>query len=103
MDMDKAAVFLAASILITLAGVIIVIGLVLVNYILNKYWKPVTIFSVDSWTLFSQSTSQHYVDNHPEMIAARNRELDNIPTLTDTNKGKKNERTMGRKVQAKQD
>ena len=38
--MDQAAVFLAGSIL-TMAGfVVLVIGIVAINNIIHKYWKP---------------------------------------------------------------
>jgi hypothetical protein len=41
MDMDQAAVFLAGSILTMLGFVIVVIGIVVINNIFHKYWKPV--------------------------------------------------------------
>ena len=40
--MDQAAVFFAGSILIMLGFIIIVAGVVAINNILHKYWKPVT-------------------------------------------------------------
>lgn len=47
--MDQAAVFLAGSIL-TALGFIVVIGtIVIINNLLSKYWKPVRIFTADSW------------------------------------------------------
>ena len=53
MNMDQAATFLAGSIL-TSIGVLVVIGAVLVvNNLLSKYWKPVRIFTVDSWSGFN--------------------------------------------------
>ena len=53
MDMDSAAAFLAGSILY---GVGIVFGLVccvVINNILNRFWKPVRIFTKDSWVAFN--------------------------------------------------
>ena len=47
--MDQAAVWLAGSILTVLGFVVIVAGVVIVNNILHKYWKPVRIFTHDSW------------------------------------------------------
>ena len=41
MDMDQAAVFLAGSILTMLGFVVVVIGIVIINNILHKYWKPI--------------------------------------------------------------
>jgi Flp pilus assembly protein protease CpaA len=49
MDMDQAAVWLGGSILLMLGLVTVVIGLVFINNILHKYWKPVSIFTKDSW------------------------------------------------------
>jgi hypothetical protein len=51
MDMDQAAVFLAGSILTALGFVALIVAVVVVNNILHKYWKPVRIFSADSWNL----------------------------------------------------
>jgi hypothetical protein len=51
MDMDQAAVFLAGSILTALGFVVLVAAIVAVNNIISKYWKPVRIFSADSWNL----------------------------------------------------
>jgi hypothetical protein len=51
MDMDQAAVFLAGSILTALSFVVVVAGIVAINNIIHRYWKPVKIFSADSWNL----------------------------------------------------
>ena len=45
MDMDQAAVFLAGSILTAMGFVILVAGIVAINNILHKYWKPVTFIN----------------------------------------------------------
>jgi hypothetical protein len=42
--MDQAAVWLAGSILFALGAVVIVAGIVVINNILHKYWKPVQFF-----------------------------------------------------------
>ncbi len=55
MDMNQAAVFLAGSILTSLGLVVLVIGAVVINNIIDKFWKPVTIFNKDSFTLFGNS------------------------------------------------
>jgi hypothetical protein len=47
MDMDQAAVWLAGSILTTLGFVVVIMGIVVVNNILHKYWKPIQLFR---WT-----------------------------------------------------
>ena len=49
MDMDQAAVFLAGSILTVMGFIVVVAGIVAINNILHKYWKPVRIFTADSW------------------------------------------------------
>jgi hypothetical protein len=51
MSMDQAAVWLAGSILTSLGFVVIIAGVIVVNNILHKYWKPVRIFTADSWNL----------------------------------------------------
>lgn len=50
MDMDQAAVFLAGSILTALGFIVVIAAIVVVNNILHKYWKPVRIFTADSWS-----------------------------------------------------
>jgi hypothetical protein len=49
MDVDVAAEILAGSILTGLAFVVFVITVVVINNIIAKYWKPVRIFTADSW------------------------------------------------------
>ena len=50
MDMDQAAVFLAGSILTALGFLVVIAAIVVVNNLLHKYWKPVRIFTSDSWS-----------------------------------------------------
>ena len=50
MDMDQAAVWLAGSILTTLGFIVLIAGAVVINNILHKYWKPVRMFTADSWS-----------------------------------------------------
>jgi hypothetical protein len=52
MDMNQAATFLGSSILLMMGIVVLVIGVVVINNILNRYWKPVRIFTPDSWKGF---------------------------------------------------
>jgi hypothetical protein len=47
--MDQAAVFLAGSILTALGFIVVIGAAVVVNNLLHKFWKPVRIFSADSW------------------------------------------------------
>jgi hypothetical protein len=53
MNMDQAAVWLAGSVLLMLGFVIVVVGIVVINNILHKYWKPIKIFTPDSWKGFN--------------------------------------------------
>ena len=51
MDMDQAAVFLSGSILTAIGFVVVIIAVVFVNNVLHKYWKPVRIFTADSFNV----------------------------------------------------
>ena len=53
--MDQAAVFLAGSILTALGFVVVVMGIVVINNIISRYWKPIRIFTEDSWHSFGSS------------------------------------------------
>ena len=55
MDMDKAAVFLAGSILTMLGFIVVIAAIVVINNILHKYWKPVRIWTADSWAVFQNN------------------------------------------------
>lgn len=52
--MDQAAVWLAGSILFALGALAMVAGIVAINNILHKYWKPIRIFTQDSFHPFSE-------------------------------------------------
>ena len=79
MDMDQSAVFLAGSILTALGFLVIIGAVIIVNNLLNKYWKPVRIFTSDSWTAI----------NPPQRFASQD-ELDRItPHLEPENSTKK--------------
>jgi hypothetical protein len=49
--MDQAAVWLAGCILISLGVVVLVVAAIVINQILHKYWKPVRIFTPESWNI----------------------------------------------------
>lgn len=51
MDMDQSAVFLAGSILTALGFITLIGAVVVINNILHRYWKPVKIFTADSWNI----------------------------------------------------
>jgi len=75
MDMDQSAVFLAGSILTALGFVVIVAAVVVVNNIISKYWKPVRIFTADSWTAIN-----------PPVRYATSEEMEKIAPQLDTSK-----------------
>ena len=52
MTVEQASTFLVGSILTMLGSIIVVGGVVVINNILHKYWKPVRIFTSDSWHPF---------------------------------------------------
>ena len=68
MDMDQAAVFLAGSILTAIGFIVIVAAVVAVNNIIHRYWKPVRIFTPDSWNLNppSRFVEPHELDKSQE-------------------------------------
>ena len=47
MSMESAAVFMSASILITIGVVVIVMGIIIVNNLFDRYWKPVKMFKYE--------------------------------------------------------
>ena len=47
MNMESAAIFMAGSILVTLGFLVIVIGIITVNNLIDKYWKPVRLFKYE--------------------------------------------------------
>ncbi len=46
MTMDQAAVFLACSILVGIAAIIIFSAVLIVNNLLHKYWKPFNLYRI---------------------------------------------------------
>jgi hypothetical protein len=47
MSMESAAVFMSASILITIGVVVIVMGIIIVNNLFDRYWRPVKMFKYE--------------------------------------------------------
>jgi hypothetical protein len=45
--MESAAVFMSASILITIGVVVIVMGIIIVNNLFDRYWRPVKMFKYE--------------------------------------------------------
>lgn len=52
MTIEQASTFLVGSILTMLGFIIVVGGVVIINNIFHKYWKPVRFLTEDSWTVF---------------------------------------------------
>ena len=79
--MDQAAVWLAGSIL-TMLGLITIVGAgIVINNLLHRYWKPVRIFTADSWNI-----------NPPERFASQdelNRVAPNLEKELKSDKGTK--------------
>ena len=48
MSLDQAAMFLAGSIIMMLGLISVVVGVVIVNRIIHRFWKPVKIFWLQS-------------------------------------------------------
>ena len=67
MSIDQATTFLAGSILTGLGFIVVVVTAVAINNILHKYWKPVKIFTADSWQPFGGTSLPRYAT--PEELA----------------------------------
>ena len=62
MTMDQSATFLAASILLMIGTVVIVAGIIVINNILHKYWKPVTLLKWQDYHNPPRFASQEELD-----------------------------------------
>jgi len=51
MDIEVASTFLAGGVLVVAGFIVIVAGVCAINNIIHKFWKPVKIFTDDSWSL----------------------------------------------------
>jgi len=47
MSMESAAIFMSASILITIGTVVIVMGIIIINNLFDRYWKPIKMFKYE--------------------------------------------------------
>lgn len=61
MDMEQTAIVLSGTILVCLAIVVIAITTVVINNILHKYWKPVRIFTADSFQPFGRYATEEEI------------------------------------------
>jgi hypothetical protein len=68
MDIDSASTFLSGAILLGLGFIVVGIVILVLNNIFHKYWKPVRIFTEDSWVAFNPtSQSPRFIE--PNEIA----------------------------------
>ena len=61
MDVEIAANILGGTILTGLSIVIVIVFIVIINNIIHKYWRPIKIFTDDSWNTFPNS---RFVESH---------------------------------------
>ena len=47
MTMEQLSVFFAGSVLFTLSVIVIIAGIIAINNLMRRYWKPVTWFKYD--------------------------------------------------------
>ena len=70
MTVEQSATFLAASILICLGSLAIIGAVIIINNLFAKFWKPVRIFTADSWHINppQRFATQEELDRHmPEL------------------------------------
>ena len=67
MDLDNAAAFMLGTIAYGIGVIVLVVVGVTINNIISKYWKPIRIFTADSWNLNppAQFVTQEEVDRIP--------------------------------------
>ena len=53
MTIDQARNFFVCSILTMLGFIVVIAGIVVINNLIYKYWKPVKLFTPDSWKGFN--------------------------------------------------
>lgn len=61
MNLEQAATFLSSSILVILGLMAIIAGSVVINNLIHRFWKPVTIFTRESFSIFGG----HPMNNDP--------------------------------------
>ncbi len=71
MDLDNAAAFMLGTIAYGIGVIVLVVVVVTINNIISKYWKPIRIFTADSWNL------------NPPVRFATQEEVDRIPPHMD--------------------
>lgn len=51
MDLDNAAAFMLGTIGYGAGTLVLVVVVVAINNVISKYWKPIRIFTADSWNI----------------------------------------------------
>jgi|TARA_R110000868_G_scaffold265725_2_gene524653 hypothetical protein len=78
MTMEQLSVFFAGSVLFTLSVIVIIAGIIAINNLMHRYWKPVTWFKYDYRPVYFDPDTGEQLTKHEE------------PTLTTlTTKAKK--------------
>lgn len=67
MTIEQSAVFLASTILTGLGIVIVGLVIIVLNNVLHKYWKPVKLFTPDSWKAFDPPMQHEQAYNEPTL------------------------------------
>ena len=91
MDITNSAIFLASSVLIMMGSVIIVIAAVIINNIMYRYWKPVRVFTVDSFSIFGGNQNGH------SKVLVTQEELQRITPILEEMQTEKNKLKDGKK------
>ena len=53
MTIEQASNFFVGSILTMLGFIVVVAGVIVINNLIHKYWKPINLFTPDSWKAFN--------------------------------------------------
>ena len=68
MSIESASNFLVGSILLSVGILVFVAAAVAINNLLFRFWKPVKIFSPDSWKAFNPPVPQVQGYNDPVLV-----------------------------------
>lgn len=65
MIMEQMANWLIGSILFSMGSLVIVVGLILINNLLHKFWKPVTVVIFRNESVYPTLRFSNIEDNKP--------------------------------------
>ena len=66
MSIEQASTFFVGSLLTMLGFIVIIAGIVAINNLLHRYWKPVKIFTPDSWKGFFPPYQSQFIQSEPD-------------------------------------